>query len=346
MLCCKYKLYILSSYGAKENNGGSILYGSFGRNVNYGIADLAYNCDGAQASGFHNLDYTNARVEQVVIENDAVTGGSKRTHGVSRLNFACGNVDEEGCRDSDDEHTGHLEDGADEACGSDVRNVVRSPPKRRKALRNKSMAWDYFEKKENKWHCKQPLCNTFYSMSTASTNLLGHLVNAHSIKLIDNETVIPSPGNSSDEEKNDSPVTPKGQKYGQDVQNKLTKYYLNFLIQDLQPFHLSQSKSFLQFCHALNPKYIVPNNQTMREQTNLTFLSRKAEIIKNISLNKSLFNFTTDGWSSIRVDPYIALTCHFIDNNWKVKSFLLDFKDFPHPHDAYNISETLLEVKN
>ena len=183
-------------------------------------------------------------------------------------------------------------------------------------------------------------------MSTASTNLIAHLMNAHNIKLIDNETVIQSPRNSSDEEDNASPVTPKGQKYGSDAQNRLSKYYLNFLIQDLQPFHLSQSKAFLQFCHALNPKYIVPNSQTMREQTNQSFVARKAEIIKDLSLNRSLFNFTTDGWSSIRVDPYIALTCHYIDNNWKIRSVLLDFRDFPHPHDSYNISETLLEVRN
>ena len=135
-------------------------------------------------------------------------------------------------------------------------------------------------------------------------------MNAHSIKLIDNETVINSPVNSSDEEDDESPVTLKGQKYGTDAQNKFSKYYLNFLIQDLQPFHLSQGQAFLQFCHALNPKYKVPNSQTMRELTNQSFEARKKEIIKDLSSNKSLFNFTTDGWSSIRVDPYIAMTCH------------------------------------
>ena len=81
-------------------------------------------------------------------------------------------------------------------------------------------------------------------MNTASTNLIAHL--AHNIKLIDNETVIQSPINSSDEEENPSPVTPKGQKNRPDAQNKLSKYYLNFLIQDLQSFHLNQSKAFLQ----------------------------------------------------------------------------------------------------
>ena len=84
----------------------------------------------------------------------------------------------------------------------------------------------------------------------------------------------------------------------------------------------------------------------MRELTNQSFLAKKTEINKEISINRSLFNFTTDGWSSIRVHPYIALTCHFKDNNWKMKTYLLDFRDFPHPHDSYNISETLLEERN
>ena len=153
--------------------------------------------------------------------------------------FTSENDEVDDVRNSDDDN-GHVETDVNEACGSGEKNAIRSPPKRRKTLRNKSMAWSYFEKKDNKWHCKQPLCNTFYSMNTASTNLIAHPLNAHNIKLIDNETVIHSPGNSSDEEDNESPVTPKGQKYGQESQNN----YLKFLIQDLQLFHLSQSKAF------------------------------------------------------------------------------------------------------
>ena len=88
----------------------------------------------------------------------------------------------------------------------------------------------HFEIKKNKFFCNQPLCDKSYSMSTASTNLI---VKFH--------------------------LSNRKNKYGTKAQNKLSKYYLNFLIHDLQSFHLSQSQAFLQFCHALNSKYKLRN---------------------------------------------------------------------------------------
>ena len=57
-------------------------------------------------------------------------------------------------------------------------------------------------------------------------------------------------------------------------------------------------------------------------------------------------NLTCDGWVSISKEPYITITCHFIDNEWKRQNFVLDFFFFPHPHDSFNISESIKEVNH
>lgn len=48
-------------------------------------------------------------------------------------------------------------------------------------------------------------------------------------------------------------------------------------------------------------------------------------------LDVQYFAITTDMWSSRTTDPYMALTIHWIDINWKLKSRLLQVSLFIAP---------------
>ena len=56
------------------------------------------------------------------------------------------------------------------------------------------------------------------------------------------------------------------------------------------------------------------------------------------------FSTTTDLWTSVSGDPYITLTCHFIDSNWVIKTYCLQTHYLPEDHTAINISEVLAET--
>ncbi|CAF1140413.1 unnamed protein product [Brachionus calyciflorus] len=53
---------------------------------------------------------------------------------------------------------------------------------------------------------------------------------------------------------------------------------------------------------------------------------------------------TTDNWTSCKKDPFISVTCHFVDEEWKLRSFLLDVFYFPHPHGGSFCLEALHDV--
>ncbi len=96
--------FLNSSYGSEEAYRGSILYGHFVANVNYGVAD---NCDEVIYGG----------------------SGSTRGHGHRRREYACvEDVVQDGGVDEEDERDG--------AHGTEVLDAVRSPTKRRKTMRN------------------------------------------------------------------------------------------------------------------------------------------------------------------------------------------------------------------
>ena len=46
---------------------------------------------------------------------------------------------------------------------------------------------------------------------------------------------------------------------------------------------------------------------------------------------------TCDGWTACTSRSYYALTAHFIDNDWKLNSLLLNFRRFPPPHDGESV---------
>ena len=119
------------------------LWSSFGGNVNYLIAHI--NRDGGALDSGDTHGFVGACSGHVVVGSVVGSSGSMRAQGGSRQMFACENDEvDDGSKSNDDEW--HVEADVYEACNS------KSPQK--KTLRNKSMAWGYFEKKDNKWHFK------------------------------------------------------------------------------------------------------------------------------------------------------------------------------------------------
>ena len=52
----------------------------------------------------------------------------------------------------------------------------------------------------------------------------------------------------------------------------------------------------------------------------------------------SRVSLTTDGWSSVAGDPYLSLTAHYIDENWKLQMKCLKTEYHPESHTAINVA--------
>ena len=112
----------------------------------------------------------------------------------------------------------------------------------------------------------------------------------------------------------------------------------------MQPFRLCNDESFLNLLYALDPKFVPPDRKTLSDYLRDDFDRRCQEIKVILNDLKSKVSLTTDCWLSAAGDPYIVITCHFIDEDFFFQSFILDFVHFPHPHDAFNIAEVIKEV--
>ena len=69
-------------------------------------------------------------------------------------------------------------------------------------------------------------------------------------------------------------------------------------------------------------------------------------MIKSLLDRSTKVSLTTDGWDSVSVDPYLSLTCHFVDEDWVLREVLIDFGDNPFPHTGSYLCELIDEVNN
>ncbi|XP_044005438.1 zinc finger BED domain-containing protein DAYSLEEPER-like [Aphidius gifuensis] len=82
------------------------------------------------------------------------------------------------------------------------------------------------------------------------------------------------------------------------------------------------TRTFIQF---LNPNMELPSRKKIQAMFFSEFKNQQERIKTIIQNNESKFSFTINGSANSKGKFYYGITCHFIDDNWKINSFALDF---------------------
>lgn len=64
-------------------------------------------------------------------------------------------------------------------------------------------------------------------------------------------------------------------------------------------------------------------------------------IQQHIRISESIEPITADMWSSGKMEPYLAVTIHYIDKGWILKSHCLQTLFVPEDHTAENLAPVL-----
>lgn len=135
------------------------------------------------------------------------------------------------------------------------------------------------------------------------------------------------------------------QKMTMDVQKKIDNSLMKIFYKDFQPFSVVEDKGFSEFVKALNPSYKLPNRRSI-SATHIPSLHQKClqetkELLANELISACL---TTDCWTSRSNAGYIAITIHFIDTTFKLRSVLLGCLNFNDHHTSHNLSTKIEET--
>lgn len=120
------------------------------------------------------------------------------------------------------------------------------------------------------------------------------------------------------------------------------------IVKEYYPFSIVEDKEFKKLINMLNPGYSLPSRKTLSVSL-LPVLYNKIydEIKLDIEVNAHYVSLTTDAWTSLKNESYMAVTVHCIDMSCQLKSYVLQCTQFPERHTSENIKNSLQNtIKN
>lgn len=128
------------------------------------------------------------------------------------------------------------------------------------------------------------------------------------------------------------------------VKDNLDHKLLSLFIYDFQPFSIVDDKGFKEYSAALNCNYQLPSRKTISKTLIPAIYEECKTNTKEIINAGKAFCITTDAWSSINCTSYIALTAHYVDDDFKLKSVLLECSANESSHTSEMLSRELIRV--
>ncbi|GAA6216012.1 zinc finger BED domain-containing protein 4-like [Lates japonicus] len=109
------------------------------------------------------------------------------------------------------------------------------------------------------------------------------------------------------------------------------------IVKETQPFSVVEDTGFKEFVAKLDPTYVLPARKAGKAMVEEKY-RREQEKAKAAAQNEAAVSLTADMWTSINMDAYLAVTCHYIDGNTCLQSALLGAVKFPQAHTAETLA--------
>ncbi|XP_044958315.1 zinc finger BED domain-containing protein RICESLEEPER 2-like [Hordeum vulgare subsp. vulgare] len=110
------------------------------------------------------------------------------------------------------------------------------------------------------------------------------------------------------------------------------------------PLCIVDLTGFRRFVSALQPLFKMVTRNTIRNDIEAHYEEERKRAIEYMATTKSRVAITTDMWTSDHQKKgYMAITTHFIDDNWNLRSVIMRFIYVPAPHTTEAIANELYE---
>lgn len=122
------------------------------------------------------------------------------------------------------------------------------------------------------------------------------------------------------------------------MKNNLHKWIVN----NQHPFTVMEEPEFVTLIQSLCPSAELVSADTVKRNIMNMYNSNKDQIQKLLKEIPGKISFTMDIWTSPSTKAFLAITAHYIDNNWKLQSLLIDFVQIFGQHTGENIKNTFV----
>lgn len=209
----------------------------------------------------------------------------------------------------------------------DGEKVVEEETRKRKPVALRSEVWDSFSKVklengEERAKCKW--CQKLFhcgSRTNGTSSLKTHLKICKknpNKPVVDNQGTLqltPTAGTSNF-------GTISTWKYDPD---KLRRLFAEMVIEDEQPFVLSERSGLRKLMAEACPRFMLPSRRTVTRACVKVYEDEKEKLKKFFKDNCERVCLTTDTWTAKNSQNYMCVTAHFIDNDWNLRKAIIGF---------------------
>ncbi|XP_063324202.1 E3 SUMO-protein ligase ZBED1-like [Pelmatolapia mariae] len=127
----------------------------------------------------------------------------------------------------------------------------------------------------------------------------------------------------------------------------LTESILNMLVTDMRPLSMVDDQGFKEMIKQFNPDYhdnYLPGRSHFTKLMEKKYDATFEKVKQTLGGVKGFFTLTADVWTSRATEAYLGVSCHFLSEDWKMKSFILDTMPLEERHTGANIVTWMEEV--
>ena len=121
-------------------------------------------------------------------------------------------------------------------------------------------------------------------------------------------------------------------------------FVLQVIVKDMRPLSLVEGEAFIDMIEYACPGFQCPSRWWFTKQLEKAYQHTLEDLKKDLKKRSSKITLTTDAWTSIATEAYLGVTCHNINDNWEMVSFVLCTEPLEDRHTAENIARWIEEV--
>ena len=119
----------------------------------------------------------------------------------------------------------------------------------------------------------------------------------------------------------------------------MTKALLKSIACDQLPLCIVESQAFRNLLLTAEPRYVFPARTTFQNSLIPTATQQMEMAMQHKLAHLSHVYLTIDLWTNRNMRSFLGISVHFIDEDWKLNSFVLAADSFPGRHTAENIAQ-------
>ena len=210
----------------------------------------------------------------------------------------------------------------------------------------RSKVWDHFSQPVSKQVlCKH--CQGKYKYTGGTTNLSNHLLTCQSYKEKRESEKGSEPSERSAAAATRTTVGTKPMEsfavsHSKRTCNSARSTQIRGLIADwvtadMRPLGIVNDPGFRQLLSFVEPSFTVPSRTTIASMVRRRHDAARKELVTKLAGATSIA-ITTDAWTSKAVVSFVTYTSHYVTDDWKLVSHVLETKRFNGSHTAENLA--------